>query len=194
LILLSALLAGWLAGWGVARWRRQPWRIPPIRYAWLAILAFVPQLFAIYLPAIRYSLPVEWAAASIIGSQVLLLFFCWLNRKIPGILILATGLAANLLVMVANGGFMPISPETASRLVSSETLAVLEPGSRFGWKDILLLPDDTHLAVLSDQFLPPDWFPYQVAFSAGDVLIALGTFWMMVEGPRAVDHQRESGC
>lgn len=179
-------------GWSIARWRRQPWRIPPIRFAWLAILAYAPQFFTVYLPATRLSLPDEWAAASIIASQVLLLVFCWLNRQIPGIPLLAIGLAANLLVIAANGGFMPISPDTAGRLVPVETLAALEPGSRFGWKDVLLLPESTRLVFLSDRLLLPEWFPYKVAFSLGDVLIAMGAFWLMAAGSGSPDHPKRS--
>lgn len=179
-------------GWGIARWRGQPWRVPPIRFTWLVFLAFIPQFVAVYLPATRSSLPDGWAAACIIGSQVLLLAFCGLNYRIPGIALLASGLAANLLVIAANGGFMPISPETASRLVPAEMLEAFELGSRFGWKDILLLPETTRLAFLSDRLLLPDWFPYQVAFSLGDVLIAMGAFWLMVAGPGSPERQKRS--
>lgn len=192
MILLPALLAGWLVGWGIARWRRQPWRMPAIRFAWLVILAFIPQFLAVYLPASRLSLPDEWAAASIIGSQVLLLVFCWLNRRVPGIVLLAAGLAANLLVITANGGFMPITPETAARLVPEEIMRSLEIGSRFGWKDILLLPDATHLLFLSDHLLLPEWFSYQVAFSPGDVLVASGAFWLMAAGSGSPDPLKRS--
>lgn len=89
---------------------------------------------------------------------------------------------------------MPISPETASRLVPEETLASLDPGSRFGWKDVLLLQEETRLRFLSDCLLLPEWFPYQVAFSPGDVLIALGAFWVMVAGASVADRQRKSQC
>lgn len=74
---------------------------------------------------------------------------------------------------------MPISPQTASRLVSQEFLKTVALGSRFGnGKDILLLQADTRLVWLSDRFLPPKGFPYQAAFSLGDIMIASGAFWL----------------
>jgi hypothetical protein len=35
--------------------------------------------------------------------------------------------------------------------------------------------------MLADRFLLPDWFPYKVAFSLGDILIALGIFWLLAK-------------
>lgn len=192
MILLTALLAGALVGVIIARTRAGRWRVPAISHAWLAFVAFIPQLFLVYLPFTRLSLPDAWAAVGVLASQVLLLCFCWLNRRIPGMLLLGAGLAVNLLVMAANGGFMPINPRTAERLVSAETMATLDIGSRFGWKDILLRPEDTRLAFLSDVLLPPRAFPYQVAFSPGDVLVALGAFWLMAAGAQSPQSEKRS--
>lgn len=169
-------------GWRLARWQKRPWRLPPLAHLWLVPVAFLPQLAAVYIPALRAGISDEWAALCIVASQILLLAFCWLNRRIAGMFLLGCGLAANLLVIALNGGFMPIGPETAGRLISQETLNNIEIGSRFGWKDILLLPENTRLEFLSDRFLLPDWLPYQAAFSLGDVLIASGAFWVMISG------------
>lgn len=182
MILLIALPVGMLTGLLAARWRRSRWEVPRLRFSWLAVVAFVPQYFAIYFSATRVRLTDEWAAAGLLLSLVLFLAFCWLNRRVPGIPILAGGLIANLLVMALNGGFMPISPAVASHLVPPGSLDNWVIGGRFGWKDILLLPENTHLAILSDRFLPPEGFSYQVAFSLGDVLVAAGAFWLMAAG------------
>jgi len=45
---------------------------------------------------------------------ILLLVFCWINRRVTGVWLLALGLTLNLLVIAANGGFMSISPQTAA--------------------------------------------------------------------------------
>jgi hypothetical protein len=192
MILLAAILAGLVVGLFLDRLLKRPWMVPPLRKPWLVILAFLPQFLTLYLPAIRSRVPDGLASAGLIVSLVLLLVFCWFNRGLSGVWLLALGLSCNLLVMAANGGFMPISPQTASRLVPSETLAALGTGSRFGTKDILLLPGQTTLVWLSDHFLPPEGCPYQVAFSFGDVMIAAGAFWLMVTQGKPLKTQKST--
>jgi Family of unknown function (DUF5317) len=176
-ILLLALVAGLLAGLSWARWSRHPYQAPDLQHLWLVLIAFLPQVPVVYLP----NIPNGLAAACLLISQTLLLGFAWLNRRIVGMPILICGVLLNLIVMASNGGFMPINPQTASRLISKERLLDLQPASRIGTKDILLSPQDTRFEWLADRFLPPAWFRYQVAFSLGDVFIAIGVFWMLAQ-------------
>jgi len=74
---------------------------------------------------------------------------------------------------------MPISPQTAEKIVSKQAINELVPGSRIGYKDVLLPTRETRLEILSDRFMPPASFPYQVAFSLGDIFITFGVFWML---------------
>ena len=181
MILLVALLVGLLAGVILALLQKHAWQVPPLRYLWLVVIGFLPQAVIFYIPSTRNGIPNWVVGTSLIVSQIVLLVFCWLNRRVAGIWILACGLVLNLAVIASNGGFMPISPQTASHLVPATDLAKAQIGSRFGTgKDILLLPEDTRLVWLSDRFLPPAWSPYQVAFSPGDLLIAAGAFWLML--------------
>jgi hypothetical protein len=179
MVLVLAIAIGLLAGLGWARWRGQPYQTPELRHLWLVFVAFLPQFIVIYLPITLKLFPDWMVAALLTGSQILLLVFVWLNRHIFSMSILLCGVLLNLSVMTVNGGFMPISPQTASRLVSEDTLRDARSGSRLGAKDILLSPQDTRFELLADRFLPPAWFPYQVAFSLGDVFIAFGVFWLL---------------
>ena len=142
-------------------------------------MGFLPQFLAIYLGRTRVTIPDWFAALSIVTSQLILLIFAWLNRRLPGMSILIVGLVLNMAVIVVNGGFMPINPNTAERLVGAERMTSFEIGSRIGYKDILLPATGTRLEWLADRFLPPVGFPYQVAFSLGDVFIAFGAFWIL---------------
>jgi hypothetical protein len=180
-ILLLALLAGGLAGLAYARWQQRSYQVPTINYLWLVFVAFIPQLLAFYLPATRTWITDILAAASLLTSLVLLLVFAWTNRNLAGMWLLIAGLVLNLAVILANGGFMPISPATAAHLIPADVVEAMQVGSRFGFgKDVLLLPEDTRLAWLSDRFLLPAWFFYQVAFSMGDIFIASGIFWLLL--------------
>jgi hypothetical protein len=178
-ILLLALAAGLLVGLGWARWRGQPYQPPELQLLWLVFVAFLPQWMVIYLPITRRLFPNWLVAGFLLSSQIMLLGFAWLNRRNLGMSILVIGVTLNLAVMMANGGFMPISPQTASHLVSEDALRNIQPRSRFGVKDILLPSQNTRFEWLADRFLPPGWFPYQAAFSLGDGFIALGVFWLL---------------
>jgi hypothetical protein len=180
-VLLLAIAAGLLAGVGWARWRGQPYHPPELQYLWLVFVAFLPQFIVVYLPITRRLFPDWLVIGFLLASQIMLFGFVWLNRRIIGMPILLCGVVLNLAVMTTNGGFMPISPQTASRLVSEDRLRNIQTGSRFSVKDVLLRPENTRFEWLADRFLLPTWFPYQAAFSLGDGFIALGIFYLLAK-------------
>ena len=190
MILLSALVAGLVVGLGWSRWRNQPYQAPVLRSMWLVLVAFLPQLVIAYLPVSHSLLPDWLAASSLAASLMVFLAFVLLNRRLPGMPILIIGLGLNLIVILANRGWMPISPQTASQLMDGSTVQSFSLGSRFGEKDILLLPQDMHFEILADRFLLPDWSPYKVAFSLGDILVALGVFWLLAKPTSHTEGQR----
>jgi hypothetical protein len=152
----------------------------PLRGGWAAILAFGLQLYLIYFPE-----PVSEGLFSprvglLVASYGLLLVVVWQNRQLPGVPLLAGGLIANLFVMVANGGYMPITPEALEQVGHSHRVLVAQEGARvMATKDIVLPHERTVAWWLADIFVLPPPFPVPSVFSAGDVLIALGAFWLL---------------
>lgn len=181
MVLLSAVIAGAVTGWGYARLQGRAWHPPIFRSVWLVFLGFLPQLAAIYLPFTRRVLSDEFASSGLIISQLLLLVFSLINIRIPGMAILALGLGLNLVVIMMNGGFMPLPLETAERFVNPRVLSGLEIGERINSssKDVLLPESEIVLPWLADRFASPKWLSYRFAFSAGDVFVAAGAFWML---------------
>jgi len=183
-ILLLAVVLGLVIGLALAIWRGQTYQLNGLHFTWLAVIAFIPQMVALYLPSTRNLITRDLASACLIGSQAALLAFAWLNRKLPGMLILAVGLILNLAVIIANGGFMPISPDTIKGIAPDSQSHELTDGERFGTKDVMLSKQETQLEWLSDRFRTPVWSPFQAVYSLGDVVIALGIFWILVQ-PRS---------
>ena len=191
-MLVFAIFAGILAGWARTLWSRSAWQMPDFRYGWVVAIFFVPQFLAFYLPVTSSRMSTPVVAACLIISQTGLLLFCLYNRHLPGIPVLAAGLCLNLLVIVANGGLMPLSTTTAAYLLPEKVLSNLKVGSRFGLsKDILLSPEAIHFSWLADRFVPPDWIQYRFAFSLGDILIAFGAFLLLALPSNSVKHSPE---
>lgn len=118
-----------------------------------------------------------------IATLLLTLFVMTRNFHVPGMKLIALGATLNLLVIVANGGFMP-SPTSA--LTESGKIGKMEAKAAKGDTSVLsnstvaaddasLLWDrDTPLLILGDIFAVPRGWPLANVFSIGDVLIGLG--------------------
>ena len=118
----------------------------------------------------------------------MLLIFVWRNRRLTGIQILGLGVMCNLLVIAVNGGFMPITPQTLTRINPGSLPSQWLAGLHYGYsKDIILLREQTRLEMLSDMWVIPPPFPWPTAFSVGDVLIALGIMVLLL-GSTATGH------
>jgi hypothetical protein len=146
-----------------------------LEWGWLAGLALVIQIAAIYWATGDSYLYLQRGA--LVVSSLLLLPVVWRNRRSPGLALIGLGLALNLTVMVANGGFMPITPEAVARIEHENLIVHLDGLERMsGSKGIVLPREETALWVLSDIFIIPPPFPVASAFSLGDALVAVGAF------------------
>jgi len=185
-ILLLAVLAGILLGILRAWHYHVPWQPPRLDLLGLVPLGFSLQFFAIYLPYTRSLFPDWLAGLFLVASQAILLGFCLLNIRKPGLVLMATGLALNLVAIIFNGGFMPLPVETARSMLPPPVFEQLEVGGRVGVgsKDVLLPQGSIALPWLADRFVSPAGFLKPFLFSIGDVLVALGVLLLLSQPTR----------
>jgi hypothetical protein len=146
----------------------------PLRSTWLALLAVVLQLPLLRAPAGSVQ-SVSVQQVFFLLSHLVLLVFVWRNWRLTGVQLLGLGVICNLLVIAVNGGLMPITPQTLTRINPGSLPSQWLAGLHYGYsKDIILLREQTRLQMLSDMWVIPPPFPRPTAFSLGDVLIAIG--------------------
>jgi len=180
LILLVAAAAGFIVTLLRARLTGRSLKPIKLKLGWLVFVAVVPQIIVFQIPVIGRYAPDAVVSFILISSQVLLLGFAAANIIQRGFWILGLGLLSNFLAIVFNRGWMPISPDTVHRILP--TLADDFPlvGRRLGIsKDWIYATNEIKLPWLADRYTLPEWSPYQVAFSFGDILIALGAFYLL---------------
>jgi hypothetical protein len=191
MILLTAILLGLISGMVRAELEKHPYRTLKLKKPGLVVIAFLAQFGVFQLSRFGFIVEDNWVAVTLVVGQVILLVFSFLNRKSPGFIFLALGTLLNLAVMLLNGGLMPMSPETITNLNPQASPNSWSIGERLGnSKNIALGEEMTRLSFLSDRYILPDWLPYRVAFSLGDVVLSVGAFWFFWSLGR-VPHKHE---
>lgn len=162
LAIASPLVAGrWPAGLLLHGWR---W--PAL--LWAALL--------IQVVAVEVSLPGAVAPVLHVGTYAAALAFLVLNRRSPGLLLVAAGATTNGVTIALNGGTLPAS-------AAAQAAAGLTTGDEFANSAVVL---DPVLPWLGDVFAWPAPLPLANTFSVGDVLIAAGVAVVAWSGTRRI--------
>lgn len=154
--IVIGVVAGYLVGGRFERLGSLPFRFAPV-----VIAALIVQLL-IFGPLDR----VVGAAGPplYLGSTVAALIAVAANVRIPGLVLVVAGTAANLAAILANGGVMPAD-------AGALAVAGLADGEGFSNSEVLEAPA---LRPLTDIFAIPAGIPFANVFSVGDVLIGAG--------------------
>lgn len=119
-----------------------------------------------------------------VASTAAVLVALLANLRLPGLWVLAVGAGMNLVAIVANGGYMPSSPEAWMAL---NGLAEVPTEA---YTNSALITDATAFPALGDIFVFPRPLPFANVFSMGDVLIAAGAIVFLVRQMRTAAPSR----
>jgi hypothetical protein len=192
MVLVAAVIIGSLLGIGRAWINKQEYRVYDLKAPALVLLAFLPQFLIFYLPSTRSRIPETTASILFISSLTILIAFSLLNIRKTSFWPVIAGFLLNVAVILSNGGWMPISPQTAQKIMPAGSVDLLKIGQRIGYsKDILLTREETRLWFLSDRLTLPQWVNYGIAFSVGDLLLFIGIIWLLwsLGGKASVVHK-----
>lgn len=166
-----AVLLGYLFG---GRFRR----FEQLRLRWwaLAVSGFAIQFVPLPEGSGGTDLLVRTAVLS--ASYVLLLLFAFANVRLPGMPLVLIGLAANFVVIAANGG-MPVSEDALRDSGQAEVIAELRND---GADKHHLMNEDDVLTFLADVIGIPK--PVGQAVSVGDLFQYGGLIWLVVSTMR----------
>lgn len=159
--ILYAVLFGLLLGLGTGG---SPARLGELRLTWAPLI-----VLGMAVQVLLFSTPLgnalgDAAMIAYILSNVVVLIAVAVNLAIPGLPFVLAGGASNLLAIVANGGYMPVSPDA---------LAAMGRLPKEGYSNSV--PRDVVvLGPLTDLFTMPSWVPMANVFSVGDILIGVG--------------------
>ncbi len=135
----------------------------------LIYAAFAIQLVAFPFAFLPWRTGESTAKALWLLSYGLLVVAAVANRRLAGALVLALGMALNLVAIAANGGSMPALPS-----------AIQGAGLSFDVHQNSVAAAVPNLPWLVDRWPAPDWVPLANVFSVGDVVIAVGAAVLVI--------------
>jgi hypothetical protein len=121
---------------------------------------------------------VEYRAYIHFLVYLLLFIGLWYNRDSKYFRIIALGVFLNFIVIFANGGRMPVSIEA---LKAAGLTHLIGPLVEDKITTHQVLTSSTRLKFLADVLVLPKPYPLPKAFSVGDLLMAVGMFWLITD-------------
>lgn len=144
-----------------------------ITWAPLAIAGLAIQLVLFSPPVVEWIGDLGAAGPVVyVGSTALVLAALLRNLRQPGLALIALGAALNAVVILTNGGFMPVSPDALA------AIGRLEPAGSFG--NTVLATSSTVLPWFGDTIPLPLPVPLRTVVSIGDLLIGAGAAAFLV--------------
>jgi hypothetical protein len=135
-----------------------------LRAVWLPVVALLAQIVIIeIIPDASRPLLVAIHLATYVVAGA----FIWINRGVPGLVIVGIGALLNGVTIALNDGTLPAS-------AAAERMAGIEQSSGFVNSGTLAHPV---LPWLGDMFAWPQPLPLANVFSIGDLLIVVGTWY-----------------
>lgn len=181
MIFLFAVVFGILLGYAL-RGRVSHLASLKLRALWLVLASLVIQflIFPLFTPE-----PIIPFGTAVLHAVSYVLVFVWLvlNVRVRAISAIGGGAALNMVVVLANGGFMPASVAALRWAGLTGAAEILGRGEAYG--NLVRMDATTRLNFLGDAIPLPHWIPFATAISAGDVLIAAGLVWLIVRGMRS---------
>jgi uncharacterized protein DUF5317 len=169
-LVLALALGGSMRGWALVR----------LRWPLLLVLPF-PVLFVIYNPPLdTQPWLVAWGPRIWEIAQVTLAVALARNmlaatgtQRIPWAIALA-GLGLNAMVVMANSGYMPVSPDAPMWVLEKATAS--EHIDRL--HNTIVMTSSTQLNLLGDILVQPAWMPPRPnVVSIGDLILSAGVAW-----------------
>jgi hypothetical protein len=180
LILLGlVVLAAWARGGSLANFALLPLRSLPLVAAGFGIQLVI-------FTSLRDTLGIGGVAvpALYVLSMALLTLWVALNRRVPGMALMGLGLLCNFAAIVANDGYMPVSPASAS---FAGTLSRYQEEGGTRSNNSVAADEGVRLWLLTDILPVPKQVPFANVLSIGDVILTVGAgvlCYRTVRGPR----------
>jgi len=139
----------------------------------LIVLACLVQGGLVFLGSKKVKFVLDYSSYMIIFSYIALLMAVWYNLKLKGMKIIALGIILNFIVILANGGHMPVLLSSLCKAGLNDFALVLKEGT---YVTHALVSEKTLCAFLADIIPLPPPFPDPSVVSAGDFLMFYGVF------------------
>ncbi|HOQ36752.1 MAG TPA: DUF5317 domain-containing protein [Acetivibrio sp.] len=150
-----------------------------LQKTWLIVVAFALQTVTRLMGVKGFDFAVKFSLLIQVVVFALLFLCFWFNKKYIGLWFIGIGASLNALVMIINGGRMPVSLEAMQKAgIQVATDMVLSGADN----KHIVLSDTTRLGFLADIIYLPGILGWGIGvLSIGDIIVALGLFIFVFE-------------